>query len=291
MINEDNSNEFSFIEMKYNELIERKGILLLKAMDKFKINKILDEVKEYSDMDAFVIDNNNRQQIVLKYRPTIDETINIRNLINSGNDAYKSKNYNKCIECYLKLIHLLNAPKAFCYAKLGLAYMKNDNIPVAIEYLTVATALSKLEDMDYDFSELISGLKGETEKYDRKPKFKMNQDDYDYSDINNYYGIENFDEINSYIIESGLDVESACKELNMSLEQIDIIKLIYAREFYIDKKFEKGDLFLNSVERSKNKTKFTKRLFNEIKTNRKYYQNRKVEDSRQLVLSLVPKKK
>ena len=39
----------------------------------------------------------------------------------------------------------------------------------------------------------------------------------------------------------------------------------------------------NSVERSKNKTKATVKLFDEIRRNRKFYQNRHVEEPRQLV--------
>lgn len=119
----------------------------------------------------------------------------------------------------------------------------------------------------------------------------MSQKDFDYSDVNNFYGIENFDEINSFIASSGLDVESACQQMGMTPEQIDIIKLIYAREFYIQGNFEKGDLFLNSVEKSKNKTKITVKLFDEVRRNKRFYQNRQIEEPRQLALSLITKKK
>ena len=56
----------------------------------------------------------------------------------------------------------------------------------------------------------------------------MTIEDFDYSDVNDYYGIDNFAEINSYIIESGLDVESACKQLGLTPEKIDIVNLIYS---------------------------------------------------------------
>ena len=64
-------------------------------------------------------------------------------------------------------------------------------------------------------------------------------------------GIENFDEVNDYIIKSGLDVESACIRINLSLEQIDIIKLIYARDYFIDGDYENGNKLLSEVEDSK----------------------------------------
>lgn len=53
---------------------------------------------------------------------------------------------------------------------------------------------------------------------------------------------------------------------------------------------KKGDQFLKSVEKSKNKTKFTSKLFEEVRHNKRFYINRATEDSQQLVLTLQPKK-
>ena len=124
---------------------------------------------------------------------------------------------------------------------------------------------------------------------DKKPRFRMRTEDFG-NDIQNHYGIENLDEITSYILECGLDVESACKELDMTDEQIDTIRLIYAREFYSQGNYEKGDQFLNSVEKSKNKTKFTSKLFEEVRRNKRFYINRPNENSQKLVLTLQPRK-
>jgi hypothetical protein len=284
-------SEKEFIDKKYEELVERKGIILLRPMDEARINRIFDMVDEYPDMVAFVIGDGNRQQVVLRYKPITEEYVDVKDLINFGNESYKNGNYNDCIGAYLQLLQLFKEPRANIYSKLGLAFMKNFNIPLAIDYLTIATGLAKKENVGTDFSDLISRLRGDISQEDVKPRFRMNQEDFDYGSINNFYGIENFDEINAYIIDSGLDVESACQQINMTSEQIDIIRLIYAREFYAKWNFEKGDLFLNSVEKSKNKTKETKKLFEEIRRNKRFYQNRQVEETRQLVLSLMPKKK
>ena len=86
-------------------------------------------------------------------------------------------------------------------------------------------------------------------------------------------------------------MESACCKLGMTPEQINTIKLIYAREFYIRGDFHKGDSFIQSVEKSKEKTKKTISLFDEVRRSRKYYQYRKLDTPRQLNLSLQPTKK
>ena len=87
-----------------------------------------------------------------------------------------------------------------------------------------------------------------------------------------------------------MDVETACQELGMTDEQIDTIRLIFAREFYTQGNYEKGDQFLKNVEKSKNKTKFTSKLFDEVRRNKRFYINRPSEKPQQLVLTLQPKK-
>ncbi len=291
ILQEQDSSEKELIAKKYEELVERKGVILLKPMDEARITRILNMVEEYSDMVAFKIGKGNKQQVVLRYKPTIEEAIDVKNLISLGNQAYSDRNYNKCIEVYLQLLQIFKEPRAITYSKLGLSYLKKWNKSLAIDYLTIATELSKKEQGDLDFTDLISKLKGDISKEDTKSKFKMNQNDFEYSSVNNFYGIENFEEINAYISKSGMDVESACHQLEMTPEEIDIIKIIYAREFYIQGNLNKGDLFLKSVERSKEKTRKTIKLLEEVRRNKKFYPNRQSDTPRQLILSLTPKKK
>lgn len=166
--------------------------------------------------------------------------------------------------------------------------MKKRQKDIAIDYFTVATELSKKEEKSYDFTDLIAKLKGTIDKKNKKPRFTMKVEDFNNND--NYYGIENFDEITSYILESKLDVETACQKLNISNEEIDIIRLIYARKFYSQGSYDKGDQFLKSVEQSKNKSEFTIKLIEEIRKNKKFYINRSNENEKILALTLKPKK-
>lgn len=284
-------SEKAFMDKKYEELLDKKGVILLRPMDNSRIDRIFEIIENYPDMVAFVIGEGNKQQVVLRYKPIVDENIDVKNLINLGNQAYKEGNYDECIKKCLQILQLSDNPKQVVYSKLGLAYMKNWQTSLAIDYLTIANDLAKKENLHFDYSELLAILKGDILKEDRKPYFKMTQEDFDYNDVNDYYGIDNFLEINSFIIESGLDIETAGENFGLSLEEIDIIKLIYAREFYTEGNYDKGDIFLKSVERSKNKTAKTKKIFEEIKTNKRFYQNRKSDKQIELLLTLSPKKK
>lgn len=283
--------EEKFIAKKYEELLKRKGIVLLDPMSNDRINEILEILKDYRDVIAFVIECGEQKQIVLKYKVETEEHINAKNIISLGNQAYSEKKYDECIEQYLKILQLFDEPLSFVYGKLGLAYMLKKERSLALEYITVANALAIKENLGYDYSELIVSLK--CRRYServKKPHFKMTEQDFDYNDINNYYGLD-FSEINSYIVESGLDVESACEQLGLTTEETYIVELIYAREFYRQGDFYKGDLFFKYVEMSKNKTKETRKILEEIRKNKLFYQNRQGDNPTELALSLVPKKK
>ena len=191
----------------------------------------------------------------------------------------------------MKLLTTFNRPKAGIYSELGLAYMKCGNIALAIDYLTVANVLAKEENLGRDYTDLILRLKGYISEFDVKPSFKMREEEFDYGDVSDFYGIDNFAEINEFITNSGLDVESACQILLLPAEKVELIKLIYAREFYFIGDFEKGDAFVNSVEKSKNKTQRIIELMNEIRKSKMFYKNRQREIEIPLVRSLTPNKK
>ena len=285
---ETRNSEREFIESKHDLLLNGQGMILLKPMNSERRKRVHEMVKEYSDMVSFSIGEGENRQIVLRYKPFIDEYVDIKNLIKFGDQAYKDGNYDECIQDYLQILQF-GKPKAFVYAKLGLAYMKKWNKEQAIDYLTIATYVSKQENGEFDFTELIASLKGLIAEQDKKPRFKMRTEEFE-NDIENYYGIENFEKITSYISESGLDVESACEQLEMNEEQIDTILLIYAREYYAQGNYDKGDQFLKSVEKSESKTKFTAKLLDEIRKNKRFYINRANDKHKSLSLTLKPKK-
>lgn len=277
-------SEREFIESKHNLLLNGEGIVLLRPMDSERRKAIHQIVKSYPDMVSFSIGSDNNRQIVLRYKPYNSEFVDVKNLILTGNIAYKNKRYEECISCYLQLLQF-GVPKAVVYARLGLSYMKLWQKDRAINYLTIATELSKNENKQYDFTELIASLKGLIDESDKKPKFRMNSNEF-INDTTIYYGIEDFDDITAYILESGLDVESACQLFEKTEEETDIIKLLYARWFYQDGNYQKGDEFLKSVEKSQHKTSKTKQIFDTIRTNKKFYINRERENDMKLSLKL-----
>ena len=282
-------SDIKFIEKKHNELIKNKGIIILNSMSKERTNFILNEADKYLDMSVFTIVDGGKTRIVLKYNELDYEDFDVKALITEAIADYKSGRYKDNLDKQIKILETNVDQRSSNYAMIGLSYMKLYDIDKAIEYLTVANYLAKEEKSTREYGDLILRLKGEIDKKDIKPFVRMQQKDFRNDNVK-FYGIKNFEELNTYICESGLDVESACRSLNMSEEDIDVVKLIYAREYYTLGNKEKGELFLKSYEKSKAKTNKTKSIYKYLQQNKKFYKNRFDGEPRQLSLKLVPKK-
>lgn len=263
------------------ETVYEKGILLLDPMNGERRKEIHKLVKSIPDVVSFSIGSNNSRQVVLRFK-SLDENINVKELLKIGNNAYNNGDYDTCINSFRQLLNL-KEPKSFVYAKLGLAYMKKFDRETAIAYLTVADELSKKDNVDLDFTELIASLKGLIAPEDRKPLVKMSISDFE-NDLNNYYGIEQVEHI-AELISSGKTLDDACLSVGLDEEQKNIVTLILAKESYAQEDYTMGNQYLKKVERAKNKSKFVKSLLNEIRKNKMFYKNRVEEGQKRLSLS------
>lgn len=282
-LKEPKDSRKEFIAKKYSELLVTKGALILKPMNEERRKKVHNIVKEYDDMVSFSIGEGDNRRVVLKYQNPNSNIINIKNMVRQSAVYYKERKYDECIKINKEILANVKRPRTQIYANLGTSYLKKNDIYTAIEYLTIATELSKNENGYYKFDELISRLKGEEYDDDIKVDFKMEENEFY---VDEYYGTTNFDEIIEYVLNSGLDVENACKEYGLNIEETDIVKLICAKKYYENGYDKKGEEFLKSVERNNNKTSRILNILNEIKRNKKIYYNKAQEPKNVLTLAL-----
>lgn len=280
-------DDSEFINSKLYELYD-KGIILLKPMNDSRRKGIHNIVKDIKDVVSFSIGPDNSKQIVLRFKPHINEYIDLKELIKVGNEAYKNGDYVTCISAYRQVLEF-GKPKSFVYAKLGLAYMKKFDKHTAIDYLTVATELSKEENGMFDFTELIANLKGLIPEEDKKTYVKMLTSDFE-NDVDDYYGIEQVEQI-AELVSSGMTMDEACLNVGLDDEQRNIVALIFAKEYYAKGNYIIGDQYLKKVERRKNKSKFTNSLVEEIRKNKRFYKNREKEGEKCLLLASRTKNK
>ena len=160
MLNKPLYEERRMAEEYHQKLLNEQGIILLEYMDYKQEQTMIDCLQRYSDIELFKIGSDKESKLVLRYKPFITEYINMKHLIKKGSLAYEQGEYDLCIKCYLRLLQI-GEPRANIYAKLGLAYMKNNDKEKAITHLTVADELSKQQNMSFDFTYLVYKLKYE----------------------------------------------------------------------------------------------------------------------------------
>lgn len=284
LISDQKEIDSEFIEAQHKLLVKNKGIIVLEPMDSERRTLIHDIVGKYLDMVSFSIGVEPNRQIVLRYKKDTKEYIDIKKLANDGKTYYKNGCYEECIRTYLDVLQF-REPRAVSYARIGMAYLKLDNKDMAIMYLKVAMQVSIKEGRELDFTQIIAVLEGNVCKKDRKPYFKMNEENFR-NDLQESYGIEKLDEIISCIFESNRDIETVCREFGVPNEQITIIRLICAKKYYSQGNYGMGDIFVRTAEKTKNKTPFILKLLDEVRKNKKFYINRVVDDFEPLKLTL-----
>ena len=117
-----------------------------------------------------------------------------------------------------------------------------------------------------DLSNLISEISEEEIFYITNKTANETENASDYDTI-----IKSVSDIAYYINGTGLSLEESAIRFNLSDEYIQLIKLIYARDNYIEGMYRAGDRLIQTVENSQDKTPLVVRLLNEIKTNREKY--------------------
>lgn len=286
-----NEKERKFIEDKHRELLKSKGVILLKSMNESERQKLYKIVGGYDDMVAISLGAGKEKQVALKYKNKNYVEINAKEILRSGKEDYINGDYDNCIRKYSQVLQVIQKPKAFIFAVLGLAYFRKSYKNTTIAYLTIATAKSIYEeDGKFDFTGLITYLKYGKPREEIKPNFQVDIKDFE-KECQYDFVKKDFENIKSYILETGLDVESACQNLKMSPEETDVVILSLAAEYYTQGDYRKGDEFLKAVEKSNNKTAKTKKLLQEVRCNKKFYANRSSGDMSYLSLTLQPRKK
>ena len=285
-------SEIDFLNSKYEELLQNGGIILLEPMKQARIDNIIKFLEQYKNMTAFVIGEENKKRIVLRYYPKEEKQIyDINKIVNDAKKAYAERNYYNCIELNLILLKTFHRPGALLYIIVGLSYYKLHDKKKALDYLIVGSEISKKERKRIDVDDLIMRLSSKVPEEDLKPQFKVKPVDLNNSDTNDYYGITNFDNINDVVNQTDLDVETVCHMFNISEIDINIVKLIYAREYYLQGDMAKGDEFLHSVEKSPFKNDMVIKIYNTIQQNKRCYQHRDVHRNRELRLTTIPRLK
>lgn len=190
----------------------------------------------------------NEKDIFLRYLPDSKIRMNYRDIVDDAEEAVRYRDFDTAIRLLRIALEGPN-PTNYVYARLGLNYLKIDQLPLALDYLYIATELNKKSGRKEDFSDLIR-------------RVQMNN----YS----YYGIRDMNQIID-LFSKGLSLDIILEGLKYNEEQKKIVRLIFAREYYTVGNTFLGDFYCQKVETSGNNSELVMRLLEEIKRDKAYF--------------------
>ena len=264
--------DVDFINEKSEILQKKGGMLLLRVMSDERINDLQKIIRETPNLVGFTIGRPNERRIVLRYNSIKEKIDNIPEIIKKGNQEYRDKNYKASIREFKKLLSF-GRPSSFIYSRIGICHMKLNHYKDAIDYLTVGNELAKQEDSKYDYTELLEYIRGYVPESERKAHVNMELEEF-YGDTNEY-GIDNLYGIVDHITTKGPNIDKYCSDLGLDKDQTNVVKIMCARRFYTREMDNFGDMVLEEVERSKEKTPLVKSLYFETTRTKRFYKNRK----------------
>ena len=290
-------SEIQSIDAKVRKLREGRMIFLLDPMSHEKRSLIRDYIKfNYGeDVTTFSLGAESERRVVLRYKPVVREHVDIKEVLDNARSAYSlgkyensegdfdsaNSRFNEAAE-YYELALKIGKPFASTYSGYGMTLYRLGRMKEAIDCLKVATIMSKTEgNGKIDFSDLIEKLENPPKKEDRKPNVVVQESEFEDKQES---GLSNelINDIIGLTLEGEISLIDACKKLNLSEDDTNYIKLLYARDCYYLGNDTMGDKYFKQVEKCK-KSPRVKELYKEVLANKKYYHNRYDENGNQLV--------
>ncbi len=263
----------------YNEVL-KYGLKIIET-DEEEEKKILNIFSKVRNVTCFYIGEGLNKKLVIRDYPLEQEKIS--EVKKNAYIAYENRHYHTALKEYKKILCVKKVYSSI-YAQIALCYYYLNNIPKAIEYIEAANEIGKNEESK-NYDALYEKFIKVDKKNDYKPKCNLDITEFCFNDEN--FGLGDISNITDFILKTGLDVESACKILLINNEDMNILRLIYAKNFYTVKEFELGDKFIKSVEQSDNKTEKVLKILEEVKSTKKVYSNRNSENLN-YSLKLIP---
>ena len=275
--------EMQKLDSKLDKLYNGRMIFLLDPMPGEKRDLVREYIKNngYDDVFAISIGIEPERRLVLRYKPKISEYVDLKSVLDDAKAFYASEDYELAADCY-ELALKIGRPRESTYGGYGMTLYRLGRVKEALDCLKVATIMSKTEgNGKIDFTDIILRIENPPERENRKPRVVVNESEFEDSHEDNDTIVN---DIVALYSEGEIDLMEACKTLNLSEDDTNYIKLLYARDCYYLGDDAKGDKFFKQVEKCKDKSKRVKDLYKDIMVNKKYYHNRLDSDKKQLVI-------
>ena len=257
---------------KIDELRAGRSAFLLEPMPKTKRDMIQKIASKFNDIAAFSIGQEPERRLVLRYHPFIKEQVDKLDVVKEAKSLYHKGKYEEAAKQY-ELLLKLGRPRDITYGMYGLTLLRLHKRNEALDYLKIATILSKESGGNLDYSDLIYEIENPDDRNNLKPRVEVKEEEF--SD-NNKVTLDDklLNDLIGLTQEGEISLLDACSKLGFSEVDTNYVKLLYARDCYYLGDMSKGDTYLKQVEKSKAKDQRVKDLYKEILLDKKYYSKR-----------------
>lgn len=146
------------IKEKIKHLSMNNPIFLLDTMNDDEIFLVQEILKEYENIQVFIIEKNNKKRIFIKLQVYSVDLECEENLEGKIHSLYSKKDYEITLKELLQIICNDKNPKPCYYKMLGYTYLNLKMIEKAIECFIIAEGVSKGTKNRYRFDSLIKKL-------------------------------------------------------------------------------------------------------------------------------------
>ena len=121
-----------------------ESVVVLEPLEVEEASLVLETVSNISKIRAFMIEENTKKRIVLRYIDAVNFSLDLTDLLERAYYLYESEFYDGYIEMVETLLPSIDKPSSDLYLKLGFSYQQLiasdiNNVSKMIDYFTLAS--------------------------------------------------------------------------------------------------------------------------------------------------------
>ena len=268
--NEENEEKI-FLLKELKQMQETNEIIkFLENIDESRKPKLIQTAKKIPEL-SLIVPRYKGGKTILRSIDVSYKFSHSKDLREKALNAYINGDYKLTTLIYSKIIQTEDYIEADICGMLGLTYLHLLDIERAIHYMKISIELDRgHKENKIDYKTLIKYLEEPiTEITKEKISHIVNKYDAKLAE----YDFSKEEELAYYITSENMTLINAKEKLNLTDEQILLIKLIYARDYYSEEDYSSGDNLVKEVADTKSNSLVVVSLLTEVRRNRNSYKN------------------
>lgn len=270
---ETNKKEQEFLLSELSQLEKNNEyIKIIKKIPHTRRNQLIKISNDIKELSAFSIGIKEPKDLVLRRINPDLKNIKENSIMSEALNRYLNKEYDMALLLYMRLLTSMNFISTKVLEMIGLCYYHLNETEEALKYLKFSKQFNKHFQANRNGIEKLIDLLESEQTEEKKSSINDFVTRYDKEVVS--FDIDKLEQIFNYMKENYMTIEEGIEKFELVPQQILIIKLLYAKYYYQEGMILSGEKLLEEVENSKPKTRPVVTLLNEIRSNKKLYQNK-----------------